>query len=357
MGLPLKERVRVYASELGFEACRFTAAAPPDRAAFFRQWLARGFHAEMSWLERQAEARCDPQRVLPGARAILLLAASYHRADRAPADPVSAGRGRIARYADFRDYHDVLRGPLASLVDQLAAWGGAGARSLAMVDSGPLMERDLAQRAGLGFIGKHTNLIGRQLGNWFFLAAVLTTIEFEPDPPEINRCGHCTRCLAACPTGALPAPFELDARRCISYLTIEHKGPIPLELRPLIGNRIFGCDDCLEACPWNRFAREGRILREHARPDLDAGDLGQFLALDEAAFKRSFHGTPILRVKWKGFLRNVCVALGNVGDAATLPALSRAAASLEPLVAEPATWAIRRIEERMAAVPPASPAT
>jgi epoxyqueuosine reductase len=218
-----------------------------------------------------------------------------------------------------------------------------------MADSGPLMERDLAQRAGLGFIGKHTNLIGRNLGNWFFIAAVLTTLEFEPDPPEHNRCGHCTRCLTACPTGALPAPFQLDARRCISYLTIELKGPIPAELRPLMGNRIFGCDDCLEACPWNRFAREGRIMLEHAKPDLDTNDLCQFLALDEAAFKRMFRGTPILRAKWKGFLRNVCVALGNCGDAAALPGLRRAAASGEPLVAEHAEWAIRQIEERLGA--------
>ena len=349
MALPLKERVRVYASSLGFESCRFTTAAAPDHAAFFRQWLARGFHADMGWLDRQKEARCDPQQVLPGVRGMLLLAASYHRADRSPAGPDLAGRGRIARYAGYRDYHEVLREPLASLVAQLAAWGGAGVRSLAMVDSGPLMERDLAQRAGLGFIGKHTNLIGRQLGNWFFIAAVLTTLEFEPDPPEVNRCGHCSRCLTACPTGALPAPFELDARRCISYLTIEHKGPIPVELRPLIGNRIFGCDDCLEVCPWNRFAREGRILREHARPDLDTGDLGQFLAVDEAGFRRMFQGTPLLRAKWKGFLRNVCVALGNGGNGAALPALARAAASCEPLVAEHAAWAIGRIEARLAA--------
>lgn len=215
------------------------------------------------------------------------------------------------------------------------------------VDTGPLLERDLAQRAGLGFIGKHTNLISRQLGNWFFLCEIITTIELKPDPPEKNHCGSCTRCLAACPTGAITAPFELDARRCISYLTIELKGPIPLEWRSAIGNRIYGCDVCLEVCPWNRFARDGRLMQAHARPDLTTPDLLELLALDEAGFKRRFAGTPMLRAKRRGLLRNVCVALGNVGDASALSALCRAASDPESVIAEHARWAIEQVEKRL----------
>ena len=232
---------------------------------------------------------------------------------------------------------------LTRFVNQL---GGNGARSLWYVDTGPLLERDLAQRAGLGFVGKHTSLISRQLGNWYFLAEILTTLELEPDAPEKNRCGSCTRCLEACPTGALPAPFQLDARRCISYLTIELKEPIPVELRPAIGNRIYGCDDCLAACPWNRFAREGQMMKAHTRSDLALPDLLELLAIDEAEFKRRFAATPMLRTKRRGLLRNVCVALGNTGDASALPSLERAAREPEPLIAEHARWAIERLRER-----------
>src|SRR5206468_8743512 len=181
-------------------------------------------------------------------------------------------------------------------------------------DTGPVLERDLAQRAGLGFIGKHTNLISRGLGNWIFLSEIITTLELEVDEPERNRCGPCTRCITACPTGAITAPFLLDARRCISYPTIELKGPIPVELRPAIGNRIYGCDDCLVVCPWNRFAREGQMMKPQAQPDLAAPDLVELLKLDEAGFKARFAGTPVLRASRRGLLRNVCVALGNVGD-------------------------------------------
>ena len=220
----------------------------------------------------------------------------------------------IARYARFADYHDVLAGPLRTFTEFLNRAGGAGTRSLWYVDTGPLLERDLAQRSGLGFVGKHTNLIGRRLGNWFFLAEIITTLHLEPDGSESNHCGKCTRCLAACPTQAITAPFELDARKCISYLTIELKGSIPLALRPAIGNRIYGCDDCLAVCPWNRFAQQGRLMAAHARPDLDQPGLIDLLGLDAAGFKAKFAGTPILRTKRRGLLRNVCVALGNIGD-------------------------------------------
>jgi len=214
-------------------------------------------------------------------------------------------------------------------------------------DADNITIRQIAQRAGVGFIGKHTNLIHRQLGNWFFLAEILTTLELEPDGAERNRCGHCVRCLAACPTGAITAPFQLDARRCISYLTIELKGSIPEALRPAIGDRIFGCDDCLAACPWNRFAREGRLMRGHARADLQTPGLVELLSLDEAGFKRRFAGTPLLRARRRGLLRNVCVALGNRGDISALPALQRAANDPEPLIAEHAAWARERIQHSL----------
>lgn len=342
----MKERLRARAVELGFDACRFTSAAPPDHAGQFHAWLEAGHHGEMAWLARQAARRTDPQLVLPGARSVICLAASYHAtSDQSdgPALPRPAARGVVARYARFADYHDVLAGPLQALSEFVDQLGGPGTRSRWYVDTGPVLERDLAQRAGLGFIGKHTNLISRGLGNWFFLAEILTTLELEPDPPEPNRCGTCTRCLAACPTEAIRAPFVLDARRCISYLTIELKGPIPVELRPAIGRRVFGCDDCLEVCPWNRFARAGRLMRAHARADLAVPDLLELLALDEAGFKARFAGTPLLRTRRRGLLRNVCVALGNAGDPQALPALARAAADPDPLLAEHARWAIERL--------------
>jgi epoxyqueuosine reductase len=337
----------------------------------------------MGYLQRNAHKRIDPAQVLPGAQAIVCLAASYHRSSAECGVPSAAGepmggendsavewphteatghnpptapphsalrpphlKGAIARYARFNDYHEILAGRLQDLTRRIHELGGDTTRSLWYVDTGPLLERDLAQRAGLGFVGKHTNLISRHLGNWFFLSEVITTLELEPDHPEKNRCGTCARCIQACPTGAITAPFQLDARRCISYLTIELKGAIPEGLRPAVGHRIYGCDDCLEACPWNRFAREGRLMRSHARADLDTPELLDLLALDEAGFKRRFQETPLWRTKRRGLLRNVCVALGNTAGHLALPALERAAHDPEPLIAEHARWAIGRIEAR-----------
>lgn len=336
----MKERLRQRAAELGFDACRFTDAAPPTSAPQFTAWLAAGQHAEMAWLARNADKRTEPQRVLPGLKSIVTLAVNY-----GPGTAPSSG-GVIARYARHADYHDLLAAPLKALAASADELGGPGTRSLWYVDTGPLLERDLAQRAGLGFVGKHTNLIHRELGNWFLLAEILTTLELPPDPPARNLCGTCTRCLAACPTGALPAPFTLDARRCISYLTIELKGSIPVELRPLLGARVFGCDDCLAACPWNRFAREASLMRAVRREDLAEPDLRAWLALDEAGFKSLFAGTPLLRTKRRGLLRNVCVALGNLAGPEALPALARAATDPEPLIREHAVWAIAQIEQR-----------
>ena len=338
----MKERIRQRARELGFDDCRFTTAAMPASADKFQDWLAGKQHGEMAWLERAASKRTDPQKVLPGAKSIIVLAASY-----AIENPKSEIRnpksGVIARYARFDDYHDVLGGQLKQLTGFVNQLGDAETHSFWQVDTGPLLERDFAQRAGLGFAGKHTNLISRRFGNWILLGEIITTRELEPDAPEKNHCGNCARCIAACPTRAIPAPFQLDARLCISYLTIELKGPIPVELRPAIGNRIFGCDDCLAVCPWNRFAREGKLMKEHARPDLAAPDLMELLQLDEAGFKSRFAGTPILRTKRRGLLRNICVALGNTGDVSALPALQKAAGDAEPLIAEHARWAVERI--------------
>ncbi len=329
--------IRQRALELGIDDCRFTTAAPPEHSAQFQNWLAGKNHGEMNYLERNAEKRVEPQHVLAGAKSIITLAVSYENPD--------SHTGSIARYARFADYHDVLGERLKQLTE-FVNQSAPDTRSLWYVDTGPLLERDLAQRAGLGFVGKHTNLISRKLGNWIFLAEILTTLELAPDAAEKNRCGNCTRCMTACPTDAIPKPFSLDARRCISYLTIELKGAIPVELRPLIGNRIYGCDDCLAACPWNRFAREGKLMKQHARAGLDAPDLMELLSLDDAGFKRRFAGTPMLRTKRRGLLRNVCVALGNVGHASALPALERAARDAEPLIAEHAAWAMEEITKR-----------
>ncbi|MBM3835891.1 MAG: tRNA epoxyqueuosine(34) reductase QueG [Verrucomicrobia bacterium] len=341
----MKTRIRARAIELGFDACRITNAAPPATAARFTDWLASQQHGEMAYLERNAHKRTDLLQVLPEAKSVITLAASYEIANRKSQIANRPNTGLVARYARFADYHDVLAERLKQLTDYVNSIG-VGTRSLWYVDTGPFLERDLAQRAGLGFVGKHTNLISRQLGNWIFLAEIITSLELEPDAPEKNRCGSCTRCMAACPTGAITAPFQLDARRCISYLTIELKGSIPVEFRPAIGNRIFGCDDCLAVCPWNRFAREGKLMRDHARSDLAAPDLVELLALDEAAFKQRFAGTPMLRTKRRGLLRNVCVALGNVGDSDAVPALNRAAADSDALIAEHARWALDQIQSR-----------
>jgi epoxyqueuosine reductase len=356
----LKEKISQRALELGFDGCRFTTAAPPDHAGAFERWISGQQHGDMAWLARNAHKRIAPDRVLAGAKSIITLAVSYVQSpkskvqsqpDCAPTDyeprTTNASSGVIARYAQFTDYHDVLGKRLKALAAFVNETGGSGTRSLWYVDTGPLLERDLAQRSGLGFVGKHTNLISRQLGNWIFLSEIITTLELEPDVAERNHCGKCVRCIDACPTSAITEPFNVDARRCISYLTIELKGSIPAELRPLIGNRIYGCDDCLAVCPWNRFARDGAMMKPHARPDLNAPDLIALLALDEATFKARFSGTPILRTKRRGFLRNVCVALGNVGDARALPALEESARDFEPLIREHAAWAIGQIHARM----------
>ena len=340
----MKEKIRQLALELGFDDCRFTSAAAPTSAEQFQNWLAEKQHGEMNYLERNAPKRIDPQKVLSGAKSVIVLAASYEVSNRKSKiqNPKS---GVVARYARFDDYHDVL-GERLKLLTGFANQFGDKTRSLWYVDTGPLLERDFAQRAGIGFVGKHTNLISRKLGNWIFLCEIVTTLELEPDAPEKNHCGKCSRCISACPTNAITAPFELDARKCISYLTIELKGSIPVEFRKAIGDRIYGCDDCLAVCPWNKFAREGNLMKAHERKDLEHPDLIELLSLDEKQFKSRFTASPILRTKRRGLLRNVCVALGNTGDESALPALEKSVRDSDPLIVEHARWAISEIESR-----------
>jgi epoxyqueuosine reductase len=345
VALSQKDRLVARARELGFDSCRIAKAIPPPHAAEFRAWLDEGAAGDMQWMDRGAEKRCDPQQILPGARSIVVVALNYWQGGSAIKGSASAdaATGKIARYAWGDDYHDLMLAKLKMLSAFLTELGGT---QKCYVDTGPLLERDHAAEAGIGWHGKSTMLIDPKLGTWFFLGEILTTLDLPADAPQAARCGSCTRCLAVCPTGAITEPHRLDARRCISYLTIELKGSIPTELRPLIGDRIYGCDDCLEACPWNRFATISREASFAARPAIGMS-LRDFLALDEEKFRELFRGSPIKRIKRRGFLRNVCVALGNVGDAQDLPALECAAADPEPLVAEHAVWAIEQIRERV----------
>ena len=353
-GEELKNELVLFAQELGFDSCRVGACASPPHATEFQDWLRQGSAGEMSYMQRGEEKRCDPQKVLPGARSVIVVALNYFQGDVAHAPSqgfgvagraaaVEGATGRIARYAWGNDYHDVVAAKLDKIDNFLRGFGG---RQKCYVDTGPILERDHAAEAGIGWHGKSTMLIDPRLGTWFFLAEILTTLELPPDPPQRNRCGTCERCIKACPTGAITAPHRLDARRCISYLTIELKGSIPSDLRPLIGSRIFGCDDCLDACPWNRFAQRSRETAFSARRSTTGMLLREYLKLSDSEFRALFRNSPVKRIKRCGFLRNVCIALGNIGDLTDLPALERAASDCEPLIAEHAAWAIEQIRER-----------
>jgi epoxyqueuosine reductase len=321
----------------GFAAVGFTEATRAPHADAFETWIANGCHGEMKWLERTPERRSDPRNVLPNVQTIIALATSYTQ------DEDSLPPGRVASYALNLDYHDLLEPKLRLLETHLTALGGI---QRSYVDTGPILERDFAAKAGLGWQGKSTMLISQKLGAFFFLSTILTTVRIQPDQPAKHRCGSCTRCIDACPTGAITAPYTLDARRCIAYLTIELKGSIPEELRPLIGDRIYGCDDCAAVCPWNRFAAASTESAFARRNALKPNRLSDYLSLDDASFRSAFKDSPIKRIKRRGFLRNVCVALGNVGTQDDLEALSAAAADPEPLIAEHAAWAITQINHR-----------
>ncbi|MDX1680905.1 MAG: tRNA epoxyqueuosine(34) reductase QueG [Akkermansiaceae bacterium] len=336
------EQIKQWAAELGFDDCRIAAATRATHADDFIEWIEDGKHADMGWMERNPDRRSDPRVVLPGCQSVISLAMNYFPGE-TPFKDEDAGGYRIARYAWNDDYHDLIEKKLKQFRSQLETLGG---EHKPYVDTGPVLERDFATDSGLGWSGKSTMQIHRRLGTWFFLAEILTTLPLKADPPFGDHCGKCVRCIDACPTQAITAPHKLDARRCISYLTIEHKGAIPEEFRKAIGNRIYGCDDCLDACPWNRFASTSREASFHAREEVFSLRLRDFLALSDEEFRQLFRKSPIKRVKRPRFLRNVCVALGNTGDEDDLPALEAAAQDPDPLIAEHAHWAIAQIRDR-----------
>ena len=338
-----REQVIALAAELGFDDCRIATAREATHADVFDRWLAAGTYGDMEWMAKAPERRRDPTVVLPGAKSVIVLALNYYQAD-----PVASGgdgaRGRIARYAWGGDYHDLIERRLKKFCAELEGrFGGTHRR---YVDYGPVLERDFANDAGLGWNGKSTVQIHRGMGTWFFLAELITTLDLEAHEPSPDHCGKCTACIDCCPTQAITAPHAVDARRCISYLTIENKGAIPEEFRSAIGDHIFGCDDCLDACPWNRFARESNEIAFSARDFVSGMELREFLRLDDPAFRALFSKSPVKRIKRHRFMRNVCVALGNVGDAADLPDLERSAQDPDPLVVEHAEWAIKQIRGR-----------
>ncbi|WP_408742391.1 tRNA epoxyqueuosine(34) reductase QueG [Acetobacter persici] len=355
----LAARIREKALALRFDAIGFCPAhLGPDVRARLTDFLAKGYHGEMGWLADRADQRTQPTTLWPDARTVIALGVSY-----APeGDPLATlrqpDRGNISVYARHRDYHDLIKGMLKHLAQFVVREGTLEARRdfaaespppqppgvKVFVDTAPVAEKPLAEQAGLGWQGKHTNLVSRSHGSWLFLGEIYTTLELPSSPPSGGGCGSCTRCLTACPTQAFPAPYQMDARRCISYLTIEHAGPIPLELRPGIGTHIYGCDDCLAVCPWNRFARTSRQIKLQPRPDLIAPDLASLSTLDDAAFRQKFSGSPIKRIGRNRFVRNVLVAIGNSGLPDLLPYAHRLTQDPDSVVAEAARWAVTRLE-------------
>ena len=338
----VKAALRARARALGFETVRFARPdAIPAAGDRLLTFLAEGRHGSMDWMETTADRRRDPRQLWSEARAVVMLAMSY-----APeTDPMHALaeplRGVVSTYAKRSDYHDVMKGKLKELAGLIERQTAAPVK--VFVDTAPLMEKPLAEAAGIGWQGKHTNLVSREAGSWLFLGAILTAADFEPDAPERDHCGSCSRCLDVCPTKAFPAPYQLDARRCIAYLTIEHKGHIPDEFREPIGNRIFGCDDCLAVCPWNKFANEAHEARLHVKAELDNPPLAELLALDEATFRSRFRGTPVKRTGRDRVLRNCLIAAGNARDASLLPQVTVLLDDSAAIVRAMAVWAYRRL--------------
>ncbi len=312
-----------------------------------RAFVALGRHGTMDWMPERLDERADPRRLWPEVRSVLMLGMNYGPTGDPLATLADRSAASISVYARGRDYHEVLKGRLKEIANLLEAKSGAKVK--VFVDTAPVMEKPLAAAAGLGWQGKHTNLVSRDFGSWLFLGAIFTTADLPPDAPVDDRCGSCRACLDACPTDAFPAPYQLDARRCISYLTIEHEGAIPEEFRAAMGNRVYGCDDCLAACPWNKFAAAAREAKLAARADLDAPRLADLAGLDDAGFRTLFSASPVKRIGRERFLRNVAIAIGNSGDPALIPAAERLAADPDPVLAEAARWALARLEAAAAA--------
>ena len=316
--------------------CQFGRAGPAPHSADYHRWIQSGAHGEMAWLARDPLRRSDPSLVLPGAKSIVLLAKNYFQG-------ASSRKhlGRIARYAWGSDYHHLMIAAMRPIDALLCDLGG---NQKCYVDTGPILERDFAAESGLAWQGKSTMCLNEHLGTWFFIGTILTSLEIEPDRPLTNRCGTCKRCIDVCPTRAIVEAYRLDARRCISYLTIENKGAIPLEFRAAIGDRIFGCDDCLEVCPWNRFAGQSNEAKFRMPEQVQRLTLRELAAITEAEFRNLFRDSPIKRIKRSRFVRNVCVALGNVGTEEDLPVLQRLTHDPDPLINEHASWALRQIK-------------
>lgn len=339
----LEQRLKAQARQLGFAACAIARAdAAPQAGQRLREWLDAGRHGDMLWMEDRAEQRASPAGLWPDVRSVIMLGMSY-----APGrDPLALAdmgdRGRISVYAQGRDYHDVVKKGLKALARWLVEQQSGALK--VFVDTAPVMEKPLAQAAGLGWQGKHSNLVSRAHGSWLFLGAIYSEIALQPDEAEGDHCGSCSACQTACPTDAFPAPYIVDARRCISYLTIEHKGPIPVELRSGIGNRIYGCDDCLAVCPWNKFADTAAANKAFVgRAELAAPALADLLTLDDAAFREIFSGSPIKRIGRDRMVRNAAIAAGNSQDKALLNQLQPLTNDADPVVAEAAAWAIDRL--------------
>jgi epoxyqueuosine reductase len=342
--------IREEARRLGFDRVGFAEAGVHEHAGRLREWLRLGRHGTMRWMARDPARRADPRLALPGARTVISVAASYYRGgwpeapgSEAPGSDAPTLRGRVARYAWGRDYHKRLKRRLHALAKVVLALR-PDTRYAAYVDAGPTLDRGWAERAGVGWIGKNTNVILKDAGSWHFLGEIVTDLALAPDPPARNYCGTCSRCLTTCPTGAIVAPYQLDARRCISYLTIEHRGSIPIELRPAIGTRIFGCDDCQEVCPWNRFATPTANPDFAERPEQQTPELIALLSLGRPGFDARYRGTALRRAGRDRFARNAAVALGNLADPRAIPSLRRALLQdPDSVVRSHAAWALGRI--------------
>lgn len=344
MNQDLKHRLQEWARAAGFDSVGVTQPETiPQAGERLAAFLAAGRHGDMGWMATHADRRSSPIALWPQVRSVIMLGMSY-----APdGDPLAIlgepTRAAISVYAKRKDYHDVLKGKLKDVAGRLASESGAQVK--VFVDTAPLMEKPLAAAAGLGWQGRHTNLVSREHGSWLFLGAILTTAELPADAPQADHCGSCTRCLDICPTNAFPAPYQLDARRCIAYLTIEHRGHIAREFRAPIGNRVFGCDDCLAVCPWNKFAGGSREARLAVRDQADNPPLAELLALDDAAFRVQFAGTPVKRTGRDRVVRNALIAAGNSGDLSLLSAIEALLADASPLVRAMAVWALHQLAE------------
>lgn len=341
------------AQALGLDAVGVMRPQPGPERKRFQEWLRRGFAGEMGYLARDPQRRTDPRKVFPDVQSILVVAMNYYPGPR-QALLEDATRGYIANYALGRDYHRVLYKRLRTLLREMQTHLSPQIQGRIYVDTGPLLEKALGERAGLGWIGRHTNLILPRKGSWYFLGTILLNCPLPEHRPASHHCGRCTRCMDICPTGAIVAPYVLDARRCIAYLTIEFRGTIPTELRPLMGNRIFGCDDCQWVCPWNRFAQKTREMAFQPRAAWDQRTLIQWMTLDDAGFQREFQGTPIRRLRRGPFLRNVAVALGNGKDPKAIPVLQRALRDPDPLIREHSAWALQQIQRHLEVPPPSN---